>query len=316
MTWHHENKAGGEVMRHPSDSLAWKSFDGLHQSFSADPRNVRLALASDGFQPFAHSKTPYSIWPVVLIPYNLPPSMIMKPSNFILSMLIPGPESPGDAIDVYLQPLIEDLKDLWEEGVTTFDSSKRQNFHLRATLLWTINDFPAYANLSGWSTKGRLACPVCSKDTKYEWLYNGRKFCYMGHRCWLSNGHRWRKDKDAFDGTIEKRGQPRIFSGDEVLDQVQDLEGNPLTKCQKVKVKISHDERGDNWKKKSIFFYLPYWKTLLLRHNLDVMHIEKNVCDNVLGTIMNLKGKTKDTMKARLDLVEMKLRAELHPNRE
>ncbi|CAI0559256.1 unnamed protein product, partial [Linum tenue] len=114
----------------------------------------------------------------------------------------------------------------------------------------------------------------------------------------------------------EKRGQPRRFSGYEILNQVQDLEGICLTKCPKAKVKISNDERGDNWKKKSIFFDLPYWKTLLLRHNLDVMHIEKNVCDNVLGTIMDLKGKTKDTMKARLDLEEMKLKLELHPNRE
>jgi hypothetical protein len=35
------------------------------------------------------------------------------------------------------------------------------------------------------------------------------------------------------------------------------------------------------WKKKSIFFRLPYWKDNLLRHNLDVMHIEKNVMDNI-----------------------------------
>jgi hypothetical protein len=51
----------------------------------------------------------------------------------------------------------------------------------------------------------------------------------------------------------------------------------------------------------------------LLRHNLDVMHIEKNVCDNVVGTLMNLDGKTKDHIKARLDLQEMGIRPELHP---
>ncbi|CAL1411205.1 unnamed protein product [Linum trigynum] len=124
MRWHHENKAMDGVMRHPADSLAWKSFDQSHHFFASDPRNVRLALASDGFQPFTNSKTPYSIWPVLLIPYNLPPWIIMKPSNFILSMLIHGPDSLGDAIDVYLQPLIEELKSLWEEGVNTFDASK------------------------------------------------------------------------------------------------------------------------------------------------------------------------------------------------
>ncbi|CAN1782437.1 hypothetical protein LINPERHAP1_LOCUS15825 [Linum perenne] len=315
MTWHHEKRSDG-VMRHPVDSEAWISFDNLHKSFSSDPRNVRLALASDGFQPFSNSKKPHSIWPVVLIPYNLPPWMIMKSSNFIISMLIPGPESLGDAIDVYLQPLIAELKELWEVGIQTFDASKRQNFQLHAALMWTINDFPAYGNLSGWSTKGRLACPACNMDTMSTWLYKGAKFYYMGHRRWLPTGHRWRRDKESFDGTKEKRIQPRSFSGDDLLSQMQDLEGIPLTKCTKTKVKIDHKFRGDNWNKKSIFFCLPYWKSNLLRHNLDVMHIEKNVCDNVLGTIMNLAGKTKDTLKTRLDLEAMGIRKDLHPIRE
>ncbi|XP_075088317.1 uncharacterized protein LOC142170329 [Nicotiana tabacum] len=141
-------------MRHPADSIAWKTFDELHQSFVVESRNVRLGLATDGFQPFGNFKTPYSIWPVVLIPYNLPPWLCMKKENFILSMLIPGPESLGDAIDVYLQSLIEELKELWKTGVESFDASARKNIMLHVALLWTINDFSAYANLSGWSTKG------------------------------------------------------------------------------------------------------------------------------------------------------------------
>ena len=80
-------------------------------------------------------------------------------------MLIPRPKSPGNDIDVYLQPLIDELKQLWEHGVETYDASLEHNFRLHATVLWTINDFPAYAVLSGWSTKGELACPSCHKDT-------------------------------------------------------------------------------------------------------------------------------------------------------
>ena len=63
-------------------------------------------------------------------------------------MLIPGPNSPGDAIDTYLQLLIEELKELWEVGLETYDASARKNFKLHASLLWTINDFPANGNLS------------------------------------------------------------------------------------------------------------------------------------------------------------------------
>jgi len=68
-------------------------------------------------------------------------------------------------IDVYLEPLIDDLNKLWSD-IWTYDVSRNQNFLMRATLIWTINDFPAYEMLSGWSTHGRLACLHCMKHTK------------------------------------------------------------------------------------------------------------------------------------------------------
>lgn len=67
-----------------------------------------------------------------------------------------------------------------------------------------------------------------------------------------------------------------------------------------------------NWIKKSIFFELEYWSGLKLRHNLDVMHIEKNICDALIDTLLNIDGKSKDTFKARLDLQDMGIRSELH----
>ena len=49
-----------------------------------------------------------------------------------------------------------------------------------------------------------------------------------------------------------------------------------------------------------------------MRHNIDVMHVEKNVCESVVNTLLNIVGKTKDTKKAHLDLADMKIRNELH----
>ena len=43
------------------------------------------------------------------------------------------------------------------------------------------------------------------------------------------------------------------------------------------------------------------------------MHIEKNVCDNILGTLLAIDGKSKDNIQARLDLKELGIRKELHP---
>ncbi|XP_021750776.1 uncharacterized protein LOC110716190 [Chenopodium quinoa] len=157
------------IIRHPADGEAWKKFDEKYLEFAADPRSVRLGLASDGFNPYRLMNTNYSTWPVVLIPYNLPPWLCMKSSSFILSTIIPGKSGPGMDIDVYLQPLIHELKLLWL-GVDAFDSYSGKNFKLRAALHSTINDFPAYAMLSGWSTRGYKACPSCT-DSTYSYRF-------------------------------------------------------------------------------------------------------------------------------------------------
>ena len=66
------------------------------------------------------------------------------------------------------------------------------------------------------------------------------------------------------------------------------------------------------WKRRVCLWNLEYWENLKLRHNLDVMHIEKNICENLIGTILNIPGKTKDTVKARLDLKDLGVKKELH----
>ena len=53
-----------------------------------------------------------------------------------------------------------------------------------------------------------------------------------------------------------------------------------------------------------------------MQHNLNVMHIEKNVMDNILGTVLNLKDWTKDNYKARLNLADIGIRSELHLQRK
>ena len=43
------------------------------------------------------------------------------------------------------------------------------------------------------------------------------------------------------------------------------------------------------------------------------MHIEKNVCDSIIQTLLNIPGKMKDTLAGCIDLQEMRLKKELHP---
>ena len=72
MRWHHEERVKDGVLRHPADSKAWYKLDEINDSFALEPRNVRLGLAIDGFNPFGNMSVSYSTWPVLLFPYNLP----------------------------------------------------------------------------------------------------------------------------------------------------------------------------------------------------------------------------------------------------
>jgi len=111
-----------------------------------------------------------------------------------LSCLIPGPTNLTKKIDVYLQPLIDDLKQLWSEGVFTYDISTKENFIMRACFMWTINDFPAYAMLSGWGTKGKFACLYCMEDTKsFTLKHGGKSYWFDCDRQFLPTNHPFRR---------------------------------------------------------------------------------------------------------------------------
>ena len=51
----------------------------------------------------------------------------------------------------------------------------------------------------------------------------------------------------------------------------------------------------------------------MLRHNIDVMHVEKNICESIVGTLLGIERKSKDGVNARKDLELMGIRADLHP---
>lgn len=311
MRWHHENRNSSNVLRHPSDGKAWKHFDDVYPDFASEPRNVRLGLCSDGFNPYIQaSASPYSCWPVIVTPYNLPPEMCMTKPYLFLTCLIPGPRNPKVKIDVFLQPLIDDLQRLWSNGILTYDISTKQNFIMKACLMWTVNDFPAYGMLSGWGTQGKLACPHCMEDTKaFTLKYGGKNSWFDCHRRFLPEDHSFRRSKRRFTkNRTEKDGRPYSFTGQDVLEMV-----SAFPKVTEIDWEKRFDGYGvvHNWTKRSIFWDLPYWKDNLLRHNLDVMHIEKNFFDNIFKTVMNIKGHTKDNEKARKDLSLLCCRGDL-----
>ncbi|KAL6289176.1 hypothetical protein ACE6H2_006686 [Prunus campanulata] len=263
-----------------TDSPSWKLVDEKWPDFGNMPRNLRLALSSDGFNPHSSLSSRYSCWPVMLVTYNLPPWLCMKRKFMMLTILISGPKQPGNDIDVYLEPLIDDLKSLWDGIRGVYDAHIGEYFTLRAALLWTINDFPAYGNLSGCVVKGYKACPICGDDTPSHRLKNGHKICYIGHRKWLPINHPYRRQRAAFNGKPEYGMPPEPLTGEEVLHMVEDI--NYI------------------WGSK-------------IGGSVDVMHIEKNVCDSIIGTLLEIPGKNKDGIAARLDLLNMGVKIDLQP---
>lgn len=313
MQWHFKKRVLDGNLRHPADSRAWKEFDERHCEFASDPRNVRLGLAADGFNPFKNQSTAHSTWPIVLMPYNLPPWECMKPHSIILSTLIPGPKAPGNDIDVYLRPLLTELKDLWENGIATFDACNKEMFQMRAALIWTVSDFPGLGCLSGWNTYAKNACPTCADKTDALYLKHGKKWSFRGHRRFLP--------LDSEIRTMLSYGQPEQreldlapLSGSDVLRMT--LNKNVIfgkSNASKPNVRMKTGSIEQMWRKQSIFFSLPYWEFNLIRHNLDPMHIEKNVCDNIIGTLLDDSNKSKDNYAARRDLKILGIMKQLWP---
>ena len=117
-----------------------------------------------------------------------------------------------------------------------------------------------------------------------------------------------------FNAKHENRDAPKRLTADELqveLEKVRHItpanhpgNGSGKRKRGRAEERLLFTHRSTLWD-------LEYWKDLDLRHNLDVMHIEKNICDSIIGTLLNIEGKTKDTLKSRIDLTHLGIRKDL-----
>ncbi|RDX73075.1 hypothetical protein CR513_47364, partial [Mucuna pruriens] len=82
------------LLCHPFVGQAQKHFGRLHPVFSKDLRNVRLGLCADDFNLFGQYRK--------------------------------SPLNPKHKIDIYLQPLIDELCMLWNDDILTYDMLLRQ----------------------------------------------------------------------------------------------------------------------------------------------------------------------------------------------
>ncbi|GKE80962.1 putative reverse transcriptase domain-containing protein [Tanacetum coccineum] len=129
LRWHATWRIIDGVLCHPADSQAWRTIDDKFPEIAEDPRNLRLRISDDG------------------VDVNT------------------GNRHHIEMISIFLEPLVDDLHTLFDTGVDTYDASTKDNFNLRAVVLWTINDYLALGTLCGYPYSGFKGCVVCGKET-------------------------------------------------------------------------------------------------------------------------------------------------------
>jgi hypothetical protein len=159
-------------------------------------------------------------------------------------------------MDVFLEPLMQELRELWVNGVAMWDEFRKEKFTLKAMLFVTINDYPALFALSG-QFKGKVGCVVCLDETSHLFLSASNKTVYMRHRCFLSQGHKYRKRKrnKYFDNKDETKSTAPsgTNAGKRVFLMVKEIKFVFGKKIKDGKRKDIKPTEGAAFKKMSIF---------------------------------------------------------------
>jgi hypothetical protein len=213
-----KRKENDEEIRHPTDGTRWKNFDLQYLEFSAESRNIRFALSTDGMNQFGENRTVHSTWLVILVMYNIPTWLCHKRKYLMLSILIWRPKQAG-----FLKPLMKDMVKLWNEGVHMWDQYQQEYFMLKAIIFVCIHDALGGFTVSG-QTKGKSRCPVCVDEIASVYLPSSRKLVFKWHRWLLERKHKYRKMKRHFDNMVEKDSALKWYNGELLFEMVKNIQ--------------------------------------------------------------------------------------------
>ncbi|KAL3675626.1 hypothetical protein R1sor_025574 [Riccia sorocarpa] len=181
-------------------------------------------------------------------------------------------------IDIYLKPLVEELQQVWTGVDDVYDGrteriGRDRWFTLKGVLLWTMYDYPGFAQVSGFQTSRYATCPTCGPALPVARSSHLSKQVYMSYSTYIPLD-------DPLCGTGAERNivEPPIPLDMHLWAQRwKDVEAGhiPIEKA--------------GLKRWSILHRLPYWKDLLIQHLLDPMHIEANVTKSLIKRIFGEK---------------------------
>ena len=155
-----------------------------------------------------------------------------------------------------------------------------------------IHDYTACSTMPGRTTKGYVACLHCDKEHLSFSIKN--KLCYIGHHRFLDERHKFWKITDLkgkpFGAKYNSKQKALAkFTAAEIqveLEKVRHLK--PGIGSESVPAKRKRGEPSPIWNRRHGLWDLPYRTSLKLAHNIDMMHVEKNILENILGTFLEL----------------------------
>ena len=178
---------------------------------------------------------------------------------------------------------------------------------MHATLLWTIHDYSRFGNVSGWRTKSYHSYYTCNNEPYSKALVS--KIRFINHRAYLPMEYCWRHSQ-LHNGLSEKQKRSLELQVGKIQEQLDRMPNIILGKHPNNKKRQLIGE--PNWSKVSILYKLPYRKNKKLKHNINVMHVEKNISESTYGPLLDIEGRNKDTDKVRINLQNMNFRHTLH----
>lgn len=185
---------------------------------------------------------------------------------------MPGPIGvKGKEFDVYMQPLLEELKSVWDPGTTAYDHSMpigHRRFTLRVGIITTIGDYPRLGMIFGCAHQGATRCILCESNVTSRRSNELGKTIYEGSRRWIRRNHPYRHNfaRAHCNNKSENKERPEPQTTTKLLDAASAytmwIQGKGNRAGSKQDPSKEHGV-----KRRSCLYDLPYFEVCSIQNN-------------------------------------------------
>uniref|UniRef100_A0A7M5XBD8 Uncharacterized protein n=1 Tax=Clytia hemisphaerica TaxID=252671 RepID=A0A7M5XBD8_9CNID len=185
---------------------------------SGDPRNLGFIGHWDGWSPNFGRGTSRSTGSIEISVANMEKRYRCQNEYVYTSTFVPEHSMPNkepNALDPFLEPLVDELVELFNEGVEVqypidVGDLKAGKAKIRCMLICWIGDYPAQCQIGKFSCKGTYGCRV--DKCKGESVNDGSTKYYINNRHYFTN--RWEKRNYEIEiNTMEEiEQQPSVYA--------------------------------------------------------------------------------------------------------